>query len=80
MEGPNTETQHVVPYEGKWGVKAEKAERPSKTFDSKILAAAYAFDVANNNDGKVVIHSKDGTIKNVNVTENTTKLLTALSV
>ncbi|MCF7861319.1 DUF2188 domain-containing protein [Candidatus Woesearchaeota archaeon] len=78
MEEPVTKNQHVVPYEGKWGVRAQKSEIPSKLFESKILATAYAFEIADNNDGMVIIHNEDGTFKEVKKTENSSKLITSL--
>lgn len=77
--GPKTAVQHVVPHENKWGVKAEDSQQPSKLFDTKFMASAYAFDIAKNQgDGKVVIHDKDGTFKDVSVTEDTSKLMTMM--
>lgn len=74
-----TESQHVVPYDDQWGVRAENSEKPSKLFNTRMLAIAYAFDIADNNDGKVVVHSKDGTIKSVKKTEETSKLAMLLA-
>lgn len=77
--GPDTESQHVVPYEGGWAVKAQNSERPSKTFDLKMNAIIYAFSVAKTRDeGKVIVHSSDGKIQNVNITDDTNALMTIL--
>lgn len=76
---PETKTQHVVPYEGKWGVRAANSQQPSKTFTSKTMAIVYAYDITKKQEGgKVVVHKKDGTIKSVKITEETSKLMSIL--
>lgn len=79
MRNPRTEAQHIVPQDGKWGVRAENSKKPSKLFNSKVMATAYAFDIADNNDGKVVIHRNDGTFKTIKKTDNSSRLITMLN-
>lgn len=75
----DTSAQHVVPVEEKWGVRAENSEQPSKIFDLKMNAIIYAFDITKKHEGgKVVVHDRDGNIQNVNLTEDTSKLMTIL--
>lgn len=79
MMEPNTNTQHVVPVDGGWGVRAENSEQPSKLFDLKMSAISYAFDITKKYEGgKIVIHREDGSFESVNVTEDVSKLLTIL--
>lgn len=57
-------TYHVsLNDEGKWQVKAEKASKALKTFDTQKAAIAYAETIAENQDGTFVIHKKDGKIR-----------------
>lgn len=81
MGDPKTEVQHVVPIDegDRWGVRAEGSEQPSKIFDMKMSAIAHAFNITEKYPGgKVIVHRKDGTFQSVNVTEETSKLLTML--
>ncbi len=76
---PNTSTQHVVPIDGKWGVRAENSEQPSKIFDLKMNAISHAFDITDKHEGgQVVVHDSEGNFQNVNVTDETSKLMTIL--
>lgn len=75
----NTSTQYVVPVKEKWGVRAENSEQPSKIFDLKMNAIIYAFDITEKHKGgKVVVHDSEGNFQNVNLTEDTSKLMTIL--
>ena len=57
-------TYHVsLNANGKWQVKAEKAEKALKLFDTQKAAIAYAETIAENQDGNFVIHKKDGKIR-----------------
>ncbi|MFP4403380.1 MAG: DUF2188 domain-containing protein [Candidatus Woesearchaeota archaeon] len=74
-----TKIQHVVPSDGRWGVRAENSEQPSKIFDLKMNAIAHAFDITQKyENGKVIVHREDGSFQNVNVTKETSKLMTIL--
>ncbi|MFP4567484.1 MAG: DUF2188 domain-containing protein [Candidatus Woesearchaeota archaeon] len=79
MMEPYTNIQHVVPADGKWGVRAENSEQPSKLFDLKMSAISHAFDITKKHEGgRVVVHREDGSFENVNITEDTSKLMTIL--
>ena len=57
-------TYHVsLNDDGKWQVKAEKAEKALRVFPTQKEAIAYADAVAENQDGNVVIQKKDGKIR-----------------
>ena len=49
--------------DGKWQVKGEKAEKALKLFDTQKEAIAYAEEIADNQEGNIVIHKKDGKIR-----------------
>ena len=49
--------------DGRWQVKAEKAEKALKLFDTQKEAIEYAKNVANNQEGNIVIHKTDGKIR-----------------
>ncbi len=76
---PNTKIQHIVPIDGSWGVRAEGSEQPSKIFEMKMNAIVYAFNITKKHEGgRVVVHNEDGKFESVNVTEDTSKLMTIL--
>ncbi|MBE6555145.1 MAG: DUF2188 domain-containing protein [Ruminococcaceae bacterium] len=57
-------TYHVsLNEDGKWQVKAEKAAKALKLFNTQVEAIAYAETIAENQDGNFVIHKKDGKIR-----------------
>lgn len=49
--------------DGKWQVKAGKAEKALKIFETQAEAIEYAKKVAENQDGNITIHKKDGKIR-----------------
>lgn len=55
--------------DGKWQVKGEKAEKALKLFDTQKEAIAYAEEIADNQDGNIVIHKKDGKIRKQDYTK-----------
>ena len=55
--------QHVVPNGKNWQVKAEKATKATKNFNTQKAAIAYAKDIAKNQKRELVIHGKDGKIR-----------------
>lgn len=55
--------QHVVPNGKNWQVKAEKATKATKNFNTQKAAIAYAKDIAKNQKSELVIHGKDGRIR-----------------
>ena len=60
-------TQHVVPNpKGGWSVKQGGASRASKVFDTQNAAIIYARDVSKNQKAELLIHGKDGAIRQAN--------------
>lgn len=49
--------------DGKWQVKAEKADKALKLFDTQKEAIAYAKKVADNQDGNIAIHKTNGQMR-----------------
>ena len=49
-----------------WQVKLGKGEKALKLFETQAEAIAYAKEKANNQDGSIVIHKKDGKIRKQN--------------
>ena len=64
QEAANTVTGnvHIIPSAGKWAVKKEGAFRASRVETDKENAIAWAGKLVSN-DGKVVIHTKEGKIQ-----------------
>ncbi len=61
MSGKN---QHVVPTpKGKWGVRGEGNSKITKETSTQTQAIDIARDIAKNQESEVVIHRKDGTIR-----------------
>ena len=61
MSGKN---QHVVPTpKGKWGVRGEGNSKITKETSTQTQAINIARDIAKNQESEVVIHRKDGTIR-----------------
>lgn len=56
--------QHVtMSKDGKWAVKSSGASKASKLFSRKADAVAYGKNKAKSNKTDLIIHSKDGMIK-----------------
>lgn len=55
--------QHVTPKDGKWQVKGDGNDKATKTFDTQKDAIDYAKTIAKNQKSEVVIHGKDGKIR-----------------
>ena len=55
--------QHVVPNGNNWQVKAEKATRATKNFNTQREAINYAKGIAIKQNSEVVIHDKHGRIR-----------------
>lgn len=49
--------------DGKWQVKFAKGEKVIKTFATQLEAIEYAKKLAENQDGSIAIHKKDGKIR-----------------
>ena len=54
---------HVVPDGDRWSVKRELGERASRVFDTQGEAEAFAKAMAKKEGGEVVIHGRDGKIR-----------------
>jgi hypothetical protein len=59
-------SQHVVPQNGKWAVKAEGNSKASSVFDKQADAIDDARDKARNDGSQLVIHGRDGRIREKN--------------
>lgn len=59
----DTHNQHVVPHEDGWAVKGEGNSRNSGTYTYQDDAIARAKSIAKNYGSSVIIHRKDGTIR-----------------
>jgi len=55
--------QHVVPQSGKWAVKADGSQRASKVVSTQAEAVEVARRIARNQGSDVVIHGRDGRIR-----------------
>ncbi len=58
-----TNVQHVVPYEDGWAVRGEGNERVTAVYDYQEDAIERAREIAINYRSAVVIHRRDGTIR-----------------
>lgn len=58
------DNQHVVPTkDGKWGVRGEGNKRLTKKTDTQRKSIEKAKEIAKNKGSEVVIHRKDGRIR-----------------
>lgn len=55
--------QHVIPNDGFWQVKVEKGKRATKNFNRQSDAIEYARNIARNQQSELVIHGKNGQIR-----------------
>jgi hypothetical protein len=56
--------QHVVPTgDGKWGIRGEGNKKVTKKTPTQSEAISIARDIAKNQSSEVVIHRKDGKIR-----------------
>lgn len=55
--------QHVVPKQGHWQVKAVNSGRATKNFERQSDAIAFARSIARNQQSEIVIHGKNGQIR-----------------
>ncbi len=58
-----THNQHVVPHPEGWAVKGEGNEKYTAVYDRQDQAIERARDIAINYRSSVIIHRKDGTIR-----------------
>ena len=55
--------QHIVPKGDGWAVKGAGNTKVTKTFDTQKQAVEFGKQIAKNQDSELVIHRKDGTIR-----------------
>ncbi len=55
--------QHVVPHEGKWAVKSEDKKTVTSVHATQQEAIDAAKKIAEREQGEVVIHGRDGQIR-----------------
>ena len=55
--------QHVVPHGNRWAVKEEGRNKPSSTHRTQELARQSAVPIAKEKKSEVVIHGRDGKIR-----------------
>lgn len=56
-------SQHVVPREGKWAVKAAGGDKATRVYDTQSKAITAARRIARNQKTELVIHGRDGRIR-----------------
>jgi len=61
-----TAQQHVVPSNGEWAIKKSNSDRATKVFNSQREAIAHAIKIAINQKAEVVVHGKNGQIREKN--------------
>lgn len=57
---------HVVPQNGQWAVKKEKAIKSTRVVDTQKEAIDIAKEIAKSSKSELFIHRKDGTIRDRN--------------
>ena len=55
--------QHVVPVDGRWGIRGEGNSRLTSIFDTQAAAIARAREIARNQQSELFIHGRDGRIR-----------------
>lgn len=55
--------QHVVPVNGRWGVRGEGNSRLTCTFDTQSEAIARAREITTNQQSELFIHGRNGRIR-----------------
>lgn len=55
--------QHVVPRDGQWAVRREGSARDTKRFETQKEAIRAARRIARNQGGELVVHGRDGRIR-----------------
>lgn len=61
-----TKNQHVVPRDGRWGVRSAGATRVAKTFDTQREAISHGTAAAQKHGSELYIHGEDGRIRERN--------------
>lgn len=55
--------QHVVPHNGRWGIKGEGNTKVTSTFETQVEAIAKAREISRNQQSELFIHGADGRIR-----------------
>lgn len=55
--------QHIVPKDDGWAVKGAGNSKVTKTFETQKDAIDFGRQIAKNQESELVIHRKDGTIR-----------------
>ena len=55
--------QHVVPKNGRWGVRGENNSKLTYTFDTQTEAIAIAREISRNQQSELLIHGRNGHIR-----------------
>lgn len=55
--------QHVVPQNGDWAVKGEGNQKATKVVETQKEAIEIAKEIAKNQESELLIHGKDGQIR-----------------
>jgi len=55
--------QHVIPNDGHWQVKREGSDKATKNFDTQKQAIDYARNIAIKQQSELVIHGRNGQIR-----------------
>lgn len=58
--------QHIVPNNGSWSVRGAGNSRVTKTFETQKEAISYGRQTAINQQSELVIHSRQGQIRQKN--------------
>lgn len=60
---PDMANQHVVPNNGLWQVKRENATKATKNFGTQKEAINYARTIAKNSKSELIVHGRNGQIR-----------------
>lgn len=66
MNNNHGKNQHVTPRDGRWQVKGAGNQVATKLFDTQYAAINYGRRIAINQGSELVIHGKDGRIREKN--------------
>lgn len=55
--------QHIVPHEGRWAVRSAGSQRASSIHSTQGKAIAAGREIARNQRSELVIHGRDGRIR-----------------
>lgn len=58
-----SKNQHVVPVEGKWGIRGEGNSRLTSIHDTQAEAIDAAREISRNQGSELLIHGRDGRIR-----------------